>query len=202
MSSTPNINDQATVSYKADSVCLIQLAPKSWNSSEPVKLQCIYSWVLHLHERISCTFPEESMGQHEAFGYLKLHDRTLQKQKIVSLTPGTTFKNTACFHFCEWTQQHTDIWNLKLNRNDSRGYPKEIPQLVEEKEVDTATTAVAREVLCKSFIQQFWQLNLCSYKQWHCFDSLCSLLLWKWKSRNKTKPIIPGSTGNQLVLFS
>ena len=36
---------------------------------------------------------------------------------------------------------------------------------------------LAREVLCKSFIQHFWQWNLCSYKQWHCFDSLCSLLL-------------------------
>ena len=63
------------------------------------------------------------MGPHEAFGYLKLHDRTLQKQKIVSLTSETTLKNTDCFHFCEWKQQHTDIWNLKLNRNDSRGHP-------------------------------------------------------------------------------
>ena len=41
------------------------------------------------------------MGPHEAFGYLKLHDRTLQKQKIVSLTSGTTLKNTARFHFGE-----------------------------------------------------------------------------------------------------
>ena len=62
---------------------------------------------------------------------------------------------------------------------------------------------LAREVLCKSFIQQFWQLNLCSYKHWHCLDFLHSLLLLlKWKSRNKTKLIIPGSMGNQLVLFS
>ena len=41
------------------------------------------------------------MGQLGAFGILKLHDRTLQKQKIVSLTLGTTLKNTACFQFRE-----------------------------------------------------------------------------------------------------
>ena len=49
---------------------------------------------------------------------------------------------------------------------------------------------VIRKVLVKSFIQWFWELNLCSYKirvDW--FDSLLLFLLslLNWKSRNITK---------------
>ena len=45
-------------------------------------------------------------------------------------------------------------------------------------------------VLGKSFIQWFWELNLCSYKnRVDCFDSLLLFLLslLNWKSRNLTK---------------
>ena len=45
--------------------------------------------------------------------------------------------------------------------NDFQSYPRleEKQQLVEEKDADNI-----RKVLCKSFIQWFWELNLCSYK--------------------------------------
>ena len=41
----------------------------------------------------------------------------------------------------------------------SQKFPEEKQQLVEEKDADNI-----RKVLCKSFIQWFWELNLCSYK--------------------------------------
>ena len=50
----------------------------------------------------------------------------------------------------------------------SQKFPEEKQQLVEEKDADNI-----RKVLCKSFIQWFWELNLCSYKyRVDCFDSL------------------------------
>ena len=46
--------------------------------------------------------------------------------------------------------------------------PEEKQQLVEEKDADNI-----RKVLCKSFIQWFWELNLCCYKyRVDCFGSL------------------------------
>ena len=50
----------------------------------------------------------------------------------------------------------------------SQKFPEEKQQLVEEKDADNI-----RKVLCKSFIQWFWELNLCCYKyRVDCFDSL------------------------------
>ena len=55
-------------------------------------------------------------------------------------------------------------WFLKL----SQKFPEEKQQLVEEKDADNI-----RKVLCKSFIQWFWELNLCCYKyRVDCFGSL------------------------------
>ena len=84
----------------------------------------------------------------------------------------------------------------------SQKFPEEKQQLVEEKDADNI-----RKVLCKSFIQWFWELNLCSYKnRVDCFDSLrlsvMLLSLLKWKSSNITKNLMSGPSGNQLVLFS
>ena len=82
---------------------------------------------------------------------------------------------------------------------------EERQQLVEEKDADNM-----RKVLCKSLIQWFWELNLCSYKnRVNCFDShrlsvffCCCFSMLKWNSRNITKHLMSGPSGNQLVLFS
>ena len=67
-------------------------------------------------------------------------------------------KNTASFHFREWTQQ------LKLEVSSSKAtilkvIPEEKQQPVEKKGADNI-----RKVLCKSFIQWFGELNLYPYK--------------------------------------
>ena len=50
----------------------------------------------------------------------------------------------------------------------SQKFPEDEQQLVEEKDADDI-----RKVLCKSFIQWFWELNLCCYKyRVDCFGSL------------------------------
>ena len=50
----------------------------------------------------------------------------------------------------------------------SRKFPEEKPKQLEEKDANNI-----RKVLCKSFIQLFWELNLCGYKYWvNCFGSL------------------------------
>ena len=53
---------------------------------------------------------------------------------------------------------------VKLSKN----FPEEKQQLVKENDADNI-----RKVLCKSFIQWFWELNLCCYKyRVDCFGSL------------------------------
>ena len=52
----------------------------------------------------------------------------------------------------------TQTWNLKPKRNNLV-IPEKKQQLVEETDADNM-----REVLCKSFIKWFWELNLCCYK--------------------------------------
>ena len=83
----------------------------------------------------------------------------------------------------------------------SQKFPEEKQQLVEEKDADNI-----RKVLCKSFIQWFWELNLCCYKyRVDCFGSLrlffccCSE---RSKSGNITKHLVSGPSRNQLLLFS
>ena len=72
---------------------------------------------------------------------------------------------------------------------------------MEEKDADNM-----RKVLCKSFIQLFWELNLCSYKyRVDCFDSLRLFFCSCWSeslARNITKHLMSGPSGNLLVLFS
>ena len=111
-------------------------------------------------------------------------------------------KNTASvffflFFFREWAQHKhkASSWKGTIFKI----IPEEKQQLVEEKHADSI-----RKVFCKSFIQWFWELNLCCYKyRGDCFDSLrLFLLLLKWKSRKITKHLTSGPSGNQLVLFS
>ena len=83
----------------------------------------------------------------------------------------------------------------------SKKFPEEKQQLVEENDADNI-----RKVLCKSFIQWFWELNLCCYKyRVNCFGSL-RLFFCCWserlKSGNITKHLMSGSSRNQLLLFS
>ena len=62
----------------------------------------------------------------------------------------------------------TQAWSLKLKTTIFKIIPEEKQQQVEEKDADDI-----RKVFCKSFIQWFWQLNLCSYKyRVDFFDSL------------------------------
>ena len=104
-----------------------------------------------------------------------------------------------------WMKTTTQTWGLKLKSNDFQSYPREKQQLMEEKHADSI-----RKVLCKSFIQWFWELNLRSFKYWvDCFDLLrlsvffcCCWSTLKWKFRNITKHFKSGPSGNQLVLFS
>ena len=66
-------------------------------------------------------------------------------------------KNTASFLFGEWIQQHkheASSWKGTI----FKVIPEEKQQLEEEKDADNI-----RKVLCKSFIQWFWELSLCSY---------------------------------------
>ena len=91
-------------------------------------------------------------------------------------------KNTASFLFHEWTQQST---NTKPQAIKKQRFSEEEQQLAEEKDAENI-----RKVLCKSFIQWFWELNLCSYKvpsRLFWFAPVILLLLLKWKSRNITK---------------
>ena len=76
---------------------------------------------------------------------------------------------------------------------------------MEEKDADNIG-----KVLFKSFIRWFWELNLCSYKYrvvlfWFAPLSVFFCCCWstlKRKSRNITKHLMSGPSGNQLVLFS
>ena len=76
-------------------------------------------------------------------------------------------KNTVSFLFREWTQRR----NMKpqAKSDDFQSYPtRETTARREEKDADNI-----RKVFCESFIQWFWELNLCSYKyRVDCFDSL------------------------------
>ena len=64
--------------------------------------------------------------------------------------------------------------------------PEEKQKLVKKKDADNI-----RKVLCKSLPSRlFW------------FPPVILLLLLKWKSRNITKYLVSGPSGNQLVLFS
>ena len=79
-------------------------------------------------------------------GYITAHDQSMVES---SMTEGG--KNTACFHFCEWTQQlehqhKTSSWQATI----FKGILEEKEQLVEKKDADNI-----RKVLCKSFIQWF-----------------------------------------------
>ena len=78
-------------------------------------------------------------------------------------------KNTASFLFKEWTQQPTNTKPQAIKiASIFKVISEEEQQLVEEKDADNI-----RKLLCKSFIQWFWELNLCSYKyRVDCFEVL------------------------------
>ena len=107
-----------------------------------------------------------------------------------------------------FVNEHNNIHNNTNMKPQAKKQviPEEKQQLVEEKDADNI-----RKVLFKSFIQWFWELNLCSYKYrvvlfWFAFllsvFFCCCWSTLKWKSRNITKHLMSGPWGNQLVLFS
>ena len=94
-----------------------------------------------------------------------------------------------CQFSFSWINTTTQTWSLRLKSNDFQVMPWEKQQLVEEKDEDSI-----RKVPCKSFIQWF-----------HSFSFVFFCCCWstlKWKSRNITKHLMSGPSGNQLVLFS
>ena len=103
-----------------------------------------------------------------------------------------------CQFSFSWMNATTQTRSLKLKSNDF--IPEEKQQLVEEKYADNI-----RKILCKSFIQWFWELNLCCYKSsvpsrlfWLAPVIFLLLLKWSWESRNVTKRLMSGPSGNQL----
>ena len=112
-------------------------------------------------------------------------------------------KTLLVFFFVNFVEEHNNTntkpqakkqWFLKLSQKRNSCYWKKKMQII-----------IIRKVLCKSFIQWFWELNLCCYKyQLNFLGSLrlFFVLLFKWKSRNVTKHFMSGPLGNQLVLFS
>ena len=108
--------------------------------------------------------------------------------KVAWQKAGKTLPVPASFFSVNEHTATTQTRSFKLKSNHflklSQKFPEEKQQLVEEKDADNI-----RKVLCKSFIQCFWELNLCCFKyRVDCFGSLrFFLLLLKWKSRNITK---------------
>ena len=94
-----------------------------------------------------------------------------------------------CQFSFSWINTTTQTWSLKLKSNDFQVMPWVEQQLVEEKDTDSI-----RKVLCKSFIQWFYSFSFVFF--------CCCWSTLKWKSRNITKFLMLGPSGNQLVLFS
>ena len=115
-------------------------------------------------------------------GYITARDQSMVESGV---TEGG--EKTASFLFREWTT--TQTWSLKLKTNDFQVMPEEKQHLVEENDADSV-----RKVLCKSFIQWFYSFSFVFF--------CCCWSTLKWKSRNITKHLMPGPSGNQLVLFS
>ena len=88
-----------------------------------------------------------------------------------------------------WINTKTQTWSLKLKSNDFQVMPEEKQHLMEENDANSV-----RKVLCKSFIQRFYSFSFVFF--------CCCWSTLKWKSRNITKHLMPGPSGNQLVLFS
>ena len=91
--------------------------------------------------------------------YITAHDQSMVESGVAE-----GGKNTArsCQFFSVNEHNNTNTkpqakkqWFLKL----SQKFPEEKQQLVEEKDAGNI-----RKVLCKSFIQCFWELNLCRFK--------------------------------------
>ena len=97
-------------------------------------------------------------------GYIKVRDQSMVE---------SGGKNTASFHFRGWTQ----TGSLNLKSNDFHSYVS----LRRNSSWWRKKMEVIRKVLGKSFIQWFWELNLCSYKnRVDCFDSLLLLRSNSW----------------------
>ena len=95
-----------------------------------------------------------------------------------------------------FTNEHNSRRTRSLKLLKKQRFSEEEQQLVKEKYAENI-----RKVLCKSFIQWFWELNLCSYKvpsRLFWFAPVILLLLLKWKSRNITKHLMSGPSGNKL----
>ena len=98
-------------------------------------------------------------------------------------------RENLCQFSSSWINTTTQPWRLKLKSNDFQVKPEEKQHLVEENDADSV-----RKALRKSFIQWFYSFSF-------VFFCCCSSTL-KWKSRNITKHLMQGPSGNQLVLFS
>ena len=67
-----------------------------------------------------------------------------------------------CQFSFSWINTTTQTWSLKLKEATIfKVIPEEKQQLLEEEDADKI-----RKVLCKWFIDWFWELNLCSYKNY------------------------------------
>ena len=67
-------------------------------------------------------------------------------------------KTLPVFYFHEWTQQHKHKAS-SYKATILKVIPEEKQQLLEEKDADNM-----RKVLCTSFIEWLWELNLCCYE--------------------------------------
>ena len=85
-------------------------------------------------------------------GYIKARDQSVGESGV---TVGG--KKTVSFLFREWTQQHKHESLKPKSIRIFKDTPEEKQRLVEEKNADNI-----RKVLCKSLIQWFWELNVCS----------------------------------------
>ena len=112
-------------------------------------------------------YPDGDTLSHVArSGYFKAREkhgrkwRDRRREKHCQVLPGFFFVVN------EHNNTNTNASNKKATI--FKVIPEEKQQLVEEKDADNI-----RKVLCKSFIQRFWELNLCSYKyRVDCFNSV------------------------------
>ena len=108
-------------------------------------------------------YPDRDTLSNVPSGYITARDQSMMKSGV---TGGG--KNTASFLF-SWMNATTQTRQVSsLKATIFKVIPEEKQQLVEEKDADNI-----RKVLFKSFIQWFWELDLCCYKyRVDCFGSL------------------------------
>ena len=111
-------------------------------------------------------------------GYITARDQSMMES---SVTEGGKNTASSCqFFSVNGHTATTQTRSFKLKSNHflklSQKFPEEKQQLVEEKDADNI-----RKVLCKSFIQCFWELNLRCFKyRVDCFGCRRSFFCCCW----------------------